>query len=197
MQPLSVDASLLRAVLATDIKLTVGRELMVRVAAMSAEGRGTLSLAGMMLDAELPANVKSGDELRLQVRELTPDKVVLAIQDDSQQAVAPPPLVDAPRVPLPDGGALQVTDHNAGGKQAAGDGSHTVTLRYEAPTLGPMEMQFTLTPGALSLTLSVSQSAYTAADDNAPQLAGALTVAAKRPARVTVTPRREPLEVYA
>ena len=36
MQPLAVDASLLRAVLSTDVKLTVGRELMVRVASVTA-----------------------------------------------------------------------------------------------------------------------------------------------------------------
>ncbi len=32
MQPLAIDAALLRAVLATDLKLSVGRELMARVA---------------------------------------------------------------------------------------------------------------------------------------------------------------------
>ena len=65
MQPLAVEASLLRAVLSTDVKLTIGRELMVRVAAVTAEGRGVLSLAGMLLDAELPTTVRAGEELRL------------------------------------------------------------------------------------------------------------------------------------
>ena len=66
-----------------------------------------LSLAGMLLEAELPDNVRAGQELRLQVRELTPDKVVLAIKEESQPP--PPAAVDAPRVPLPGGGSVQVS----------------------------------------------------------------------------------------
>ena len=63
-----------------------------------------LSLAGALLDAELPGNVHAGEELRLEVRELTPDKVVLGIRADvgPQQPQAVP--VEAPRVPLPGGG---------------------------------------------------------------------------------------------
>ncbi|HEX3802906.1 MAG TPA: flagellar hook-length control protein FliK [Solirubrobacteraceae bacterium] len=197
MQPLAVDASLLRAVLATDLQLTVGRALMARVAAITAEGRGTLSIAGMPLDAELPATVQAGDELRLIVREVTPDKVVLAIQDDAQPPPAAFAQAEAPRVPLPNGGSLQVTERDAGGQLATGDGTHTLTLKYDAPTLGPIEMRFTLTPGALNLALEVAPSAYPALDDQAPQLASSLTSAAERPSRVTVTPRREPLEVFA
>jgi len=79
MEPLAVDANLLRAVLAPDLKLDIGRLLMVRVASVEADGRGVLSLAGMLLEAELPESVSAGQELRLQVRELTPEKVVLAI----------------------------------------------------------------------------------------------------------------------
>jgi hypothetical protein len=197
MQPLAVDASLLRAVLATDLQLSVGRELMARVAALTAEGRGTLNIAGMPLEAELPANVQAGEELRLVVREVTPDKVVLAIQDESQPSAAPPAPVEPPGVPLPNGGSLQVTERDAGGQRATGDGTHTLTLRYDAPTLGTIEMRFTLTPGALNLAMEVSPGAYAAADDQASQLASSLTDVAERPARVTVSPRREPLEVFA
>jgi hypothetical protein len=199
MQPLAVDASLLRAVLATDVKLAIGRELMVRIAAITGDGRGVLSLAGMMLEAELPANVRAGDELRLQVRELTPDKVVLAIQDDPRQqsATPPPPLIEAPRVPLPNGGSVQVTERDAGGPLTAGDQTHTLSLRYDAPTLGAIDMQFTLTAGALSLALTVAPGALAALDEHTPRLADSLTAATERPTRVTVIPRREPLEVFA
>ncbi len=198
MLPLSVDASLLRAVLTADVQIAVGRELMVRVASVEAGGRGVLSLAGSLLDAELPSTVSAGDELRLQVREVTPDRIVLAIQDDGQQQ--PTPLAaptEAPRVPLPNGGSLQITDHNASGQRATGDGTHTLSLRYDAPTLGPVEMQFTLTPGALGVMLRVSTIAHPGADAASVQLASTLTDAAGRPARVTVTARREPLEVFA
>lgn len=195
MQPLAVEASLLRAVLATDVKLTLGRELMVRVASVTAEGRGVLSLAGMLLDAELPCNVRAGDELRLQVRELTPEKVVLAIKDDSQP---PPPLVVAqPQVPLPGGGSLEVTERDAGGSLAAGDQTHTLALRYNAPHLGAVDLHFTLTGGALALTVGVAPGAYEQAEEHSSKLQASLASVAERPVKVTVVARREPVEVFA
>jgi hypothetical protein len=194
MQPLAVEASLLRAVLSTDVKLTIGRELMVRVAAVTAEGRGVLSLAGMLLEAELPTNVRAGDELRLQVRELTPEKVVLAIKDESQ----PPPAVAVePRVPLPGGGSVQVSERDAGGLLAAGDQTHTLTLRYDAPSLGAVDLHFTLTAGALALTVAVAPGAYETAGEHSSALQTTLTTAVERPAKVTVVARREPVEVFA
>lgn len=195
MQPLAVDAALLRTVLTADIKLAVGRELMVRVAAVTAPNRGVLSLAGVLLEAELPENVRPGDELRLQVRELTPDKVVLAIQDEPLAPQAAP--IEIARVPLPGGGSVQVRERDAGGLLAAGDQAHTLTLRYEAPHLGPVDLHFTLTARALGLVVAVAPGAYGAADEHAAQLQGTLTQAAERPAKVTVTARREPVEVFA
>ncbi len=195
MQPLAVETSLLRAVLSTDVKLTVGRELMVRVAAVTAEGRGVLSLAGMLLEAELPTTVRAGEELRLQVRELTPEKVVLAIKDESQ----PPPAaaVEPPRLPLPGGGSVQVSERDAGGSLAAGDQTHTLTLRYDAPSLGAVDLHFTLAAGVLALTVAVAPGAYETADEHSSTLQTTLTTAVERPAKVTVVARREPVEVFA
>ena len=194
MQPLAVDAALLRTVLSTDVKLTLGRELMVRVASVTAEGRGVLSLAGMLLEAELPSNVRAGEELRLQVRELTPEKVVLAIRADPELVPVP---VETPRVPLPGGGSLQVAERDAGGSLAAGDPAHTLTLRYDAPHLGAVDLHFTLTSGALGLTVAVAPGAFETADEHAGKLQAALTDAAERTAKVTVITRREPVEVFA
>jgi hypothetical protein len=198
MQPLAVDASLLRTVLASDIKLSIGRELMVRVASVGPEGHGVLSLAGVMLEAELPENVKAGAELRLQVRELTPDKVVLQIQDEDQQQPTPTVApIDPPRVPLPGGGFVKVAERDAGGLLAAGDQTHTVTVRYDAPSLGQIDMHFTLSAGALALTVAVAPGAYETTDEHAGQLQTVLGQATERPATVTVVARREPMEVFA
>ena len=68
-----------------------------------------LSLAGMLLEAELPSNVRAGEELRLQVRELTPEKVVLAIKDESQPPPAMPSSRRACRLP---GGGLREGEPN-------------------------------------------------------------------------------------
>jgi hypothetical protein len=195
MQPLAVDTSLLRTVLASDIKLTVGRELMVRVASVGADGRGVLSLAGMLVEAELPDNVRAGAELRLQVRELTPEKVVLAIQEDQQQPVAAP--VEAPRLPLPGGGFVKVTERDTGGPRPGGEETHTLTVRYDAPSLGQVDLHFTLSSGALALTVAVAPGAYETTDDHSGQLEATLSGATERPATVTVVARREPVEVFA
>jgi hypothetical protein len=197
MQPLAVDASLLRTVLAADVKLAIGRELMARVASVTAEGRGVVSLAGVLLEAELPESVHAGEELRLQVRELTPDKVVLQIREDSAQ---PQPLVaplEPPRIPLPGGGFVKVTERDAGGLLAAGDQTHTVSVRYDAPALGQLDLHFTLTAGALALTVAVAPGAYETADDHSGQLQSTLAAAIARPATVTVVARREPVDVFA
>jgi hypothetical protein len=196
MQSLAVDAALLRTVLAGDIKLTIGRELMARVASVGAEGRGVVSLAGVLLEAELPGNVHAGAELRLAVRELTPEKVVLAIQPDEQPVAAP---IEAPRVLLPGGGFVKVTERDAGraGSDPTGDQTHTLSVRYDAPNLGQLDLHFTLSAGALALTVAVAPGAYETADDHSGQLQTTLAGATERPATVTVVARREPVEVFA
>jgi len=195
MQPLAVDASLLRTVLAADVKLAIGRELMARVASVTPGGRGMVSLAGVLLEAELPAGVRAGEELRLQVRELTPERVVLQIREDQQQPPAAP--LEPPRIPLPGGGFVKVTERDAGGLLAAGDRAHTVTVRYDAPTLGRLDLHFTLSSGALALTVAVAPGAYETADDHAGRLQSTLTEAIERPTAVTVVPRREPVDLFA
>jgi hypothetical protein len=200
MQPLAVDASLLRTVLATDVKLAVGRELMARVASVSPEGRGVVSLAGVLLEAELPSGLHAGEELRLQVRELTPDKVVLQIREDfalPQQPIAP---AEAPRVPLPGGGFVKVTERDARNGQPGSDSedqAHTVTIRYDAPSLGQLDLNFTLTAGTLALTIAVAPGAYETTDDHAGQLQSTLTAALERQTTVSVVARREPVDVFA
>ncbi len=197
MQPLAVDAALLRAALTPELSLSVGRELMVRVATLDASGHGTLSLAGMLIEAELPLDVRAGDELRLAVRELTPTRVVLAIQEDAAQPPAIPLLTEPPRIPMPAGGSVRVTERDARG-QPGREGTHTVSLRYDAPSLGAIDMTFTLGATGLLLALTVPLGdAHTLTGAAAPELQDALRAAAERPVQITISPRREPIEVYA
>lgn len=200
MQPLALDASLLRAVLANDIKLAVGRELMVRVASVERPGRGVLSLAGILLEAEIPGDVHAGDELRLTVRELAPNRVVLAISDAHPTPDAAP--VAPPSVPLPGGGRLQVAERDGGGRGASGAGaaagqSHALSLRYDAPALGAVDLRFVLSAGALKLSVEVSPAAHQRVHEHASALELSLNSATDRPSTVTVKVRREPVEVYA
>jgi hypothetical protein len=100
-------------------------------------------------------------------------------------------------VPLPGGGFVKVTERDAGGLLAAGDQPHTLSVRYDAPSLGQVDLHFTLSAGALALTVAVAPGAYETADDHGGQLQRTLAGATERPATVTVVARREPVEVFA
>jgi hypothetical protein len=192
MDALAVDLQLLRAVLMPELKLTLGRELMARVASVEQNGRGTLSLAGVLLEAELPDGIKPGQELRLQVRELTPERVVLGLQDPQS-----PPAAPAPPVPPRAVYVKERTGSSSSGPAGPDEETHTLTLRYEAPSLGPVDMRFVLDAGALALQVVVAPgTSYEAADDASGRLSDALSAALDRAITVTVLPRREPIDVY-
>jgi hypothetical protein len=220
MQPLAVDPRALRVMVGPDIKIVPGRGIMARVVAAEG-GRGSLSIAGFLLDAELPGNVHAGDDLRLVVRDVNTERVLLSISDqhegqsaqaqtDSSQAAQgqpahggqaqpsadmPPPVL----VPLPGGGSFQVTERDAGGgARAGGGGSTSLALRYDAPALGAVDLHFSLDAGALRLSVTVPHGqALELARADADQLRQSLAGELSRAVSVTVTPRREPLDVYA
>jgi len=202
MEPFSVDANLLRVLLSSDVNIDVGRLLAVRVAAVNAGGRGLISLAGELLEAELPEGVSAGDELKLQVREITPQKVVLAIQSDqpqAQSAATPIPLVANLLVPMPQGGSLQVEERNGSRAVQLADGSHTVKLRYDAPHFGAIDMHFVLDAhGGLRVAMLVPNGpSLESAQEASPRLKDALTEAVGKAVALSIAPRREPLEVFA
>jgi hypothetical protein len=200
VQPLAIDPRILRAVLGTEIKVMPGRALMARVVAADAQGRGSLSIAGFLVEAELPPDVRAGEDLRLTVREVTPERVVLSLSDEHQPGapVAGVPAAPAPlTVPLPGGATLQVTERDARGGEA-GSPSHTLTLRFQAPALGDVDLRFALDGGALGLGVTVDPGEpLDAARADAETLRGALAGAVQWAVSITVTPRRQPLDVYA
>lgn len=194
---MAVDLNLLRAVMTPDLTLDIGRLLMVRVASIEPDGRGLLSLAGMLLEAELPEGLSAGQELKLEVRELTPQKVVLAIQNDASQGATP--LIAALVVPMPLGGSLHVRERQPSGSTQLPDGSHSLKLRYDAPNFGPIDMHFILdSQGGLRLALVVPAGESLAlATETSENLLDSLTQATGRQASLSVTARYEPLEVFA
>jgi hypothetical protein len=217
MQPLAVDPRVLRAVLGTEIKVVPGRALMARVVLADAPGRGSLSIAGFLVEAELPRDVRTGDDLRLIVREVTPERVVLSLSDDQPAAAAqpaptaqpapgaqpppgaqpvPPPPVAT--IPLPGGAMLEVAEREARPGGPAGSESHTLTVRFQAPALGDVDLRFALDAGALALGVTVDPGAsLDAARAEAETLRAALSETVARAVSVTVAPRRQPLDVYA
>ena len=197
MEALAVDLQLLRSMMVGDLRLSVGRMLAARVADVQANGRGTISLAGTLLDAELPKGLAAGQTIHLQVRELTPEKVVLALQERL-------PVLEQPvSTPLPGGSTLEVQrypEDASRGRSGDGGGSnrHTLRLVYETPSLGAMEMSFVLDPASLRLEIVVGAGEpHTLAAQHAAELRDALSAELARTITVSIMPRREPVEIYA
>jgi hypothetical protein len=191
MQPLDVDLQLLRNLLLPEMRIVPGRALMARVVTADGTGRGSLSIAGYVLEAELPKDVRAGQELRLVVRETSSERVLLSVQ---QQDTPPAPPETAT---LPGGGTIRVTARDADPSGQAPSGSHALSLRYDAPALGAIDLHFELDPVSLRVAVSVSPAALAPAQAACDDLRAALAGAAQRTSSVTVSPRREPLEIYA
>ena len=194
MDPIAVDIRLIRAVLGGELRVVPGRSIMARVVSVDGFGRGTLAIAGAAIDAELPKHVQAGQELRVTVRHVSPGQVVLGLSDQA------PPAAPA-AVALPGGGLVRVFDEeNAGSSQrGAGAGaSHALSLRYDAPALGPVDLRFELDPGALRVRVAVADGTpVSLAQARAGELREALRAGTGRAVEVTVAPRHDPLDVYA
>ena len=196
---MAINPSVLRMLLAPDINIVPGRAMMARVVVADGSGRGSLSIAGYLLEAELPSEVRAGQDLRLVVRDVSAERVLLTISDQHEAAPAqtPPAPVATPQVPLPGGGSFQVSERDAQGGSSGSEDSHALTLRYDAPTLGAVDLRFELDPGALRLGVTVSPRALAAAQGDADALRQTLAGELQRAVSVVVSPRREPLDVYA
>jgi hypothetical protein len=225
--PLAINPQALRVLVGPDIKIVPGRAVMARVVQAPPGQKGSLSIAGYLLDAELPESVQAGDDLRLVVRDVNPERVLLAITEPhaedqaqatqqgqgTQQAQQTPPAHAqggwgpvslaaqggwAP-VPLPGGGHLQVTERDAGGAGGQAGERQNVALRYNAPALGSVDLRFQMDAGALSLLVTVpAGQPHELAQAGAESLRQVLLQTVPgRAVSVTVSPRREPLDVYA
>ena len=197
MDPIAVDVRLIKAVLGTELKIAPGRVLMARVASADGNGRGSLNIAGTTLEAELPKEVQAGQELRLTVRHVSPDRVELSMSDPSTATAQA-----AQAAPLPGGGTLRVSERDAGsgtgGGGSQGSDRHTLALRYDAPALGAVDLRFELDPESLRLTATLAAGdPHERALDAAAELQAGLTAALGRPVAVEINSRREPLDVYA
>lgn len=216
--PLAVDLRALRTLVGPDINIVPGRAMMARVVNTDpAAGRGSLSIAGFLVEAELPKDVQPGQDLRLVVRDVSAERVLLTVtahdqpgaagaQPAATQTPAPPtqpsatPVPPPPvAVPLPGGGTVQVTEREARPGSGGGldEGSHVLSLRYQAPSLGAVDLRFALDPGSLQMTVTVPAGVYALAQENADALRGALSDELGRAVAVTITPRREPVSLYA
>jgi hypothetical protein len=199
MSVLALDLALVRDVLLPGLSLTPGRAMMARVVSADEGDGGKLAIAGYLLDAELPKEMASGQSVRLVVREVTAERVLLAAMHEPATAAAQTPI--AAPVELPGGALLRVLedggeDGESGG--GAGQHGHALGLQLDLPGLGPLELRFGLDPGSVRAAIAADPGpALTQAQGRAGELREALARVCDRPAVVTVTARRQPLDLYA
>lgn len=208
MQALAVAPQILRAVVGPDIKIVPGRAVMARVVQAEGTGRGSLSIAGFLVEAELPKDVRTGQDLRLVIKDVSAERVLLTMSDDrpdAAQQTAQPHHIATPDVPpgavplpVPGGGMLAVTERDAHGGRPGDGSTHSVALRYTTPQLGALDLHFTLDAGSLAVTVSVPPGpGLPLAQADADTLRQTLAEQLQRAVSVTVKPRREPLDLYA
>jgi hypothetical protein len=198
MSVLALDLALVRDVLLPGLSLTPGRAMMARVVNADQGDGGTLAIAGYLLDAELPKELSAGQNVRLIVRDVTAERVLLAAVHEPASATPQPPL--AAPIELPGGALLRVLED--GGQEgeggAGGHGGHALALQLELPGLGPLELRFGLDPASVRAAIAADPGpALDQAQGQAGELRDALARVCDRPATVTVSPRRRPLDVYA
>src|SRR5215218_1055871 len=70
-----------------DVTLRLGQSLLARVAERHG-GRGILMIAGQPLVAQLPEHVRPGDVLKLAVRDITAEQVVMQMHEGKESAAA-------------------------------------------------------------------------------------------------------------
>jgi hypothetical protein len=195
--------------------LALGSELVARIlAAPEGGGRGLISLAGIVLEARLPAGLEAGRALRLQVTRADAEEVVvkivsgasgqldpaaagrvageLALRGDSELLRAALSLADGP-LWLPGGAAATVTvDPDDGGPatgaRPASGGEAAFTLH--CPQLGAIEVRLHVGPGGVRAgVVTPPGQASELAGSELPELVAALERATGRPATAAVTPR--------
>jgi hypothetical protein len=184
-----VDAALLRAEM-PDLVLRVGHSVVARVASRGDGPLGVLVLAGVPLRASLPDEVKAGETLKLTVAEVTPERVVMRLDNPAAVPLAPPPAQAPP--------ARVGVDEAPQRRRSGGGDEASVALRFETPALGRLDLRVELTAGTVRATIgAVPGRSFELAEGGSGELRESLAARTARQASVQVVPRREPLDVYA
>ncbi len=217
-----MDAALLRGRF-PDLVLRPGMQVVARVASRGEGARGAIVLAGSLMAASLPAQVRAGDTLRLTVAETSPERVVLRLEGEPvpgapgasapaapgasapaapAEPASPPAPPPAPPPVAPGMPALERRTDLPGedgpeGRRREGSGRASALLAYETPALGRLDLR--LERGAEGLTVVIAAPGATAAlaRGHADELRQALERRTGAPAGVRVEVRREPFDAYA
>jgi hypothetical protein len=190
VQPIAVQLITLQQVM-PDVTLRLGQSLLARVAERHGD-RGILMIAGQPIVAQLPEHVRAGDVLKLAVRDVTAEQIVMQMHEGKESAETAPHQ-DQPVVPIPFPGgppaSIVVDDQASGGEGAEGDAS-AIALTYESPALGPLNFRIGMDGSRVVCEVRVAAGApLEVASAAADALRDRLASATERAASVTVAPR--------
>jgi hypothetical protein len=182
----AVQTLLLKAQL-PELTLRPGASIMARVLSRG-ESHGVLVIAGVPLQAQLPEQVgATGETLRLSVQEVTPERVTLHLEQ--VVGAAAPPSDQRPRVTVQDPPRTV---------RVAGEERASVALSFHSEALGRMDLRIEVAGTRVSTTVETAAGRpFDLASAAAGRLQEGLQARTGLEADVRVTPRREPLDVYA
>ena len=190
MNPLAVDLTMLLRTLESEVRIAPGRVLTARVVDNGDPTRAKLSIAGKLLEAQLPSHLKAGEEVRLTVSEVSAEKVVLSLST--------PLSAEAPRQASDH---AKVSDEDASEQEADEDREHTrpaVSLRYQAPTLGAVDVRLQMGAGVLHALVGVrAGQPHKLAREQTAELRERLADATGLPVDLIIQARHDPIELYA
>jgi hypothetical protein len=190
MEPVVGIETLLLRMQLPDVTLRAGTSVVARVLSRG-EHHGVLVIAGVPLSAQLPEAIgRTGETLRLTVSDVTPDRVTLQLdQVINPAAQPPPPPAERPRVTVRE----EPRTVRVGGEERS-----TVALSFSSPALGRLDLRLELAATRISAAVEAPAGrAFALADAAAGRLQDGLHARTGLEAAVQVTPRREPLDLYA
>jgi hypothetical protein len=198
MQPIAVQLITLQQVM-PDVTLRLGQSLLARVAERHGD-RGILMIAGQPLVAQLPEQVRAGDVLKLAVRDITAEQVVMQMHEGKEAPQAQQQGQSAIPLAFPGQPPSQiVVDDDSSGSDAAGEGDvSAVAVTYESPALGAINFRIGMDGARVVCEVRVAAGApLEVASAAAEALQSALAAKTERAAAVTVAPRVGSFDVSA
>jgi hypothetical protein len=174
-----------------DITLRPGTSVVARVLSRGAD-HGVLVIAGIPLTAQLPAELgRTGETLRLSVSDVTPERVTLQLEQIVPPGGQPPPT--------PTQAARVRVEEEPRTVRAGGEERSSVALSFQSQALGRLDLRIDLVAGKrVSATVEAPAGrSFELAHAASGRLNDGLHARTGLEADVRVTPRREPLDVYA
>jgi hypothetical protein len=174
-----------------DITLRPGTSVVARVLSRGAD-HGVLVIAGIPLTAQLPRELGlAGETLRLSVADVTPERVTLQLE----QVLAAP----GQPAPTPTEAARVRVEEEPHTVRVGDEERSSVALSFQSEALGRLDLRLELVAGKRvhAAVEAPAGRSFELADAAAGRLHDGLHARTGLEAEVRVTPRREPVDIYA